>query len=367
EITVDINIEIYDLGDVLEIVVETNNMEWVTFRIMTEDEELIEEWGAPPDDGGTLSQSVTLFKSIYKAGEDYLLEVRQGPREKILEFSVADESAEENIVLFAETDEIKYEADVPEVPDESDEVISAMNTNTNLKIKTSFANKKVEIQEVTAIFQIKDKKGIVHHVAWSAGSVPPSLSMDFVASWLPVIPDDYTIEVFFWTNLVNPEQLSEKIFTVITIGAPCSDESASSSTTSDFSVPNYEGTLFPGTKDKPVRDQPGTQGWDTNGDGTEDTTRRTTEDKDGKTVFTTDNPTTRTVKQTYNKNGEMLIQETKVMEDGKWRERWETYSYDVCGNLIKKTVYETYDGKVTKDYTESKTSDGKIERTGALH
>jgi len=63
-------------------------------------------------------------------------------------------------------------------------------------------------QKFAYIVQIRDENGVVTSLSWITGSLTPGQSFSPALSWTPISVGTYTIQIFVWESVNNPDALS---------------------------------------------------------------------------------------------------------------------------------------------------------------
>ena len=63
-------------------------------------------------------------------------------------------------------------------------------------------------QKFAYIVQIQDENGVVMSLSWITGSLTPGQSFSPALSWTPISAGTYTIQIFVWESVNNPDALS---------------------------------------------------------------------------------------------------------------------------------------------------------------
>ena len=63
-------------------------------------------------------------------------------------------------------------------------------------------------QKFAYIVQIRDENGVVTSLSWITGSLTPGQSFSPALSWTPISAGTYTIQIFVWESVDNPDALS---------------------------------------------------------------------------------------------------------------------------------------------------------------
>lgn len=88
------------------------------------------------------------------------------------------------------------------------ESISQVFTGEQLLIQSEVTNSQNKKQPFAYIVQVKDSEGITVSLSWVTSELPPNESLRVAQSWLPSIAGTYTIEIFVWESLIDPNALS---------------------------------------------------------------------------------------------------------------------------------------------------------------
>lgn len=75
-------------------------------------------------------------------------------------------------------------------------------------IAADVVNNQDSMQSFAYITQIKDEHGIVVSLSWLTGALSPNQSLSPAQSWIPKESGTYTVEVFVWKGIDNPDALS---------------------------------------------------------------------------------------------------------------------------------------------------------------
>ena len=63
-------------------------------------------------------------------------------------------------------------------------------------------------QKFAYIVQIRDENDVVTTLSWLTGSLTPRQTFSPALSWTPISPRIYTIQIFVWESVDNPDALS---------------------------------------------------------------------------------------------------------------------------------------------------------------
>jgi len=70
-------------------------------------------------------------------------------------------------------------------------------------------------QKFAYIVQIKDENDVVLSLSWLTGSLYPRQTFSPALSWIPTSPGIYSIDIFVWESIDNPEALSPQLSLVV--------------------------------------------------------------------------------------------------------------------------------------------------------
>lgn len=86
-----------------------------------------------------------------------------------------------------------------------------------IMIEADIKNNQDVMQSFAYITQIRDSNGIVVSLSWLTGSLSPGQSFSPAQSWTPTMPGTYTVDIFVWQSLDNPDALSPPLSMVIVV------------------------------------------------------------------------------------------------------------------------------------------------------
>lgn len=72
-------------------------------------------------------------------------------------------------------------------------------------------------QNFAYIVQIRDQNDLVTSLSWLTGSLTPGQTFSPALSWTPTISGTYTIEIFVWESIKNPDALSAPLLLSIDV------------------------------------------------------------------------------------------------------------------------------------------------------
>lgn len=106
---------------------------------------------------------------------------------------------------------------------DSDVVASISNDDSTLfvdkqiMIVADVKNGQDVIQPFAYLTQVKNDENVVISLSWLTGSLSPRQSFSPAQSWTPTKAGTYTIEVFVWKSIDNPEALSPPLSMTVTV------------------------------------------------------------------------------------------------------------------------------------------------------
>ncbi|MDE1767662.1 MAG: hypothetical protein KGI27_15520, partial [Thaumarchaeota archaeon] len=86
-----------------------------------------------------------------------------------------------------------------------------------IQIRSNLTNVTIRNQTFAYIVQIQDKDGTIESLSWLSGMLLPSQTLSPSVSWTPSKAGNYTVQVFVWQSLNNPNSLSPPVFTDLTV------------------------------------------------------------------------------------------------------------------------------------------------------
>jgi len=85
---------------------------------------------------------------------------------------------------------------------------NTISLGKQVMITSDVINNQDSSQGFAYITQIKDESGIVISLSWLTGSLSPNQSLSPAQSWTPMKSGAYSIEIFVWKSIDNPDALS---------------------------------------------------------------------------------------------------------------------------------------------------------------
>ncbi|MCH7648896.1 MAG: hypothetical protein IIA83_09845 [Thaumarchaeota archaeon] len=83
-----------------------------------------------------------------------------------------------------------------------------VTVDKQVMIMADLSNGQDRDQKFAYIVQIRDENGLVTSLSWITGSLTPGQSFSPALSWTPISAGTYTIQIFVWESVNNPDALS---------------------------------------------------------------------------------------------------------------------------------------------------------------
>ena len=83
-----------------------------------------------------------------------------------------------------------------------------VTVDKQVMIMAELSNGHDQDQKFAYIVQIRDENGVVISLSWITGSLTPGQSFSPALSWTPISAGTYTIQIFVWESVNNPDALS---------------------------------------------------------------------------------------------------------------------------------------------------------------
>ena len=113
-------------------------------------------------------------------------------------FAVSDGSIIENVQLVSQNE---------------DNVI----VDKQVMVVADLSNGQDRSQNFAYIVQIRDQNNLVISLSWLTGSLTPGQTFSPALSWTPTVSGMYTIEIFVWESIKNPDALSAPLLLSIDV------------------------------------------------------------------------------------------------------------------------------------------------------
>ncbi len=99
-------------------------------------------------------------------------------------------------------------ASEPEIVDSRGESVNTPSVNEQVLIQSEITNVQKKKQPFAYIVQIKDNAGVTVSLSWVTGELPPEDSFKAAQSWMPDSQGTFSIEIFVWESIDNPNAIS---------------------------------------------------------------------------------------------------------------------------------------------------------------
>jgi len=86
-----------------------------------------------------------------------------------------------------------------------------------IMIVTDISNGQDVQQNFAYITQVTNDENVVISLSWLTGSLSPRQSFSPAQSWIPTEPGLYTIQIFVWESITNPEALSPPLSMTVNV------------------------------------------------------------------------------------------------------------------------------------------------------
>ncbi len=83
-----------------------------------------------------------------------------------------------------------------------------VTVDKQVMIMADLSNGQDRDQKFAYIVQIRDENDVVISLSWLTGSLTPGQSFSPALSWTPISAGTYTIQIFVWESVNNPDALS---------------------------------------------------------------------------------------------------------------------------------------------------------------
>ena len=89
--------------------------------------------------------------------------------------------------------------------------------NEQIMIVADVSNSQNIQQPFAYLTQVTNDENIVVSLSWLTGSLSPNQSLSPAQSWMPTKSGLYTIEIFVWESIDNPEALSPSLSMTVNV------------------------------------------------------------------------------------------------------------------------------------------------------
>jgi len=83
-----------------------------------------------------------------------------------------------------------------------------ITVDKQVMVVSDISNGQDRDQKFAYIVQIQDENNVVILLSWLTGSLAPRQTFSPALSWTPTSPGIYTIQIFVWASVDNPDALS---------------------------------------------------------------------------------------------------------------------------------------------------------------
>jgi hypothetical protein len=104
-----------------------------------------------------------------------------------------------------------------ELVDQTGGALTDVTVGSQVLIQSEITNSQTKKQPFAYIVQIKDENDVTVSLSWVTGELPAKDSLSAAQSWIPEAAGDYTIEVFVWVSVDNPDPLSPVRTTTVSV------------------------------------------------------------------------------------------------------------------------------------------------------
>ncbi len=111
----------------------------------------------------------------------------------------------------------KVSLSVPTFVDQSGNTLKEVSAGQQVMIQANVASNLDTTQDVVYITQVKDSDGITVALSWINVTLEPGQKFEPAVSWSPDASGTYTVEVFMWKSIKNPQPLSSNKMLTITV------------------------------------------------------------------------------------------------------------------------------------------------------
>jgi len=108
-------------------------------------------------------------------------------------------------------------ASEPEIVDSRGESIESVSVSEQVLIQSEITNNQNKKQSFAYIVQVKDDAGVTVSLSWVTGELPPEDSFKAAQSWMADSQGTFSIEIFVWESIDNPNAISPVRSTTVDI------------------------------------------------------------------------------------------------------------------------------------------------------
>ncbi len=92
-----------------------------------------------------------------------------------------------------------------------------IKVDQQVMIVADLSNGQDKDQKFAYMIQIRDENGVVVSLSWLTGSLTPRQTFSPALSWTPIFAGTYTIQIFVWESVNNPDALSPPLSLVVEV------------------------------------------------------------------------------------------------------------------------------------------------------
>ena len=122
------------------------------------------------------------------------------------------------LILFSTTGLVF--ADTGDVSAQITSDVHILTVGNQIMITADVSNNQNTQQPFAYLTQVKNENQVVVSLSWLTGSLSPRQSFSPAQSWTPTESGLYTIEVFVWESVDNPEALSAPLSMTVKVVDP---------------------------------------------------------------------------------------------------------------------------------------------------
>ena len=105
----------------------------------------------------------------------------------------------------------------PKILDGVRESVHELSASQQVLIESEIVNSQNKNQPFAYIVQIKDDEGAVVSLSWVTGELPPKQSFKAAQSWVPDVQGIFSVEIFVWESIDDPNAISPVRSTTIEV------------------------------------------------------------------------------------------------------------------------------------------------------
>ena len=98
--------------------------------------------------------------------------------------------------------------------------VNILTVGNQIMITADISNSQNTQQPFAYLTQVKNENQVIISLSWLTGSLSPRQSFSPAQSWTPTESGLYTVEIFVWESVDNPEALSPPLSMTVTVVDP---------------------------------------------------------------------------------------------------------------------------------------------------